>query len=121
MISPAVLEQPGHWRTIGLVSGLLLVISPAMPLLLEVIDWSGAGFDLGSGFSSSVVRSGVVAIGASVYALVLGFPCGLLAGLYRFPARRLLLALLAVPLLMPSFLWSIGLSMLRIELGLIDS
>ncbi len=118
MISPAVLEQPGHWRTIGLVSGLLLVISPAMPLLLEVIDWSAAGFNLGSGFSSSVVRSGIVAIGASVYALVLGFPCGLLAGLYRFPARRLLLALLAVPLLMPSFLWSIGLSMLRIELGL---
>ena len=102
MISPAVLEQPGHWRTIGLVSGLLLVISPAMPLLLEVIDWSGAGFDLGSGFSSSVVRSGIVAIGASVYGLVLGFPCGLLAGLYRFPARRLLLALLAVPLLRDS-------------------
>ncbi|MBA3563858.1 MAG: hypothetical protein H0W33_07600 [Gammaproteobacteria bacterium] len=60
----------------------------------------------------------IVAAGASLCALGLGFPCGLVAGLYRFPARRLMLAALAVPLLMPAFLWAIGLSMLRIELGL---
>jgi iron(III) transport system permease protein len=118
VISPAVLEQPGRWRITGLVLGLVLVASPTLPPLLGAVSWSEAGLGLGSAFPSSVARSAIVAIGTALYALVLGFPCGLFSGLYRFPARRFLLALLAVPLLLPSFLWSIGLSMLRIELGL---
>jgi iron(III) transport system permease protein len=117
MISPAALERPGHWRTIGVVAGVLIASSPTLPLLrLAVGDLSG--FDIGTNFDAYLARSITVGIGACALALVLGFPCGLLAGLYRFPARNVLLTLLAVPLLVPSFLWAIGLSMLRIELGL---
>ena len=117
MISPAVLERPGHWRTIGVVVGIAIVSSPTLPLLALAFDGL-SGFDIGTGFDAYLARSLKVGIGASALALVLGFPCGLLAGLYRFPARNALLALLALPLLVPSFLWAIGLSMLRIELGL---
>jgi iron(III) transport system permease protein len=117
MISPAVLERPGYWRIVGLVAGLLLVLLPTLPMLRLVLDWSPDA-TLGRPFAAAVGRSLIIAFAASAYALILGFPSGLLAGLYRFRARRLLLGLLAVPLLMPSFLWAIGLSMLRIELGL---
>jgi iron(III) transport system permease protein len=118
VISPAVLEQPGRWRAIGLACGFLLLIAPSLPLL-----WAAAGAfpsmsSLGSGFSGAMARSLAVGAGAAIGALIVGFPCGLLAGLYRFPARNLLLGSLALPLLIPSFLWAIGLSMLRIELGL---
>jgi ABC-type Fe3+ transport system permease subunit len=95
----------------------LVVISPALPLLRLALD-GYTDFTLGAGFGASITRSALVAGGASIYALALGFPSGLLAGLYRFRGRAPLLALLAVPLLMPSFLWAIGLSMLRIELGM---
>jgi len=117
MISPAALERPGHWRTIGVIAGVLIVSSPALPLLQLAFDGS-RGFDIGAGFDTYLARSFKVGIGASALALVLGFPCGLIAGLYRFPSQNVLLALLALPLLVPSFLWAIGLSMLRIELGL---
>jgi iron(III) transport system permease protein len=117
MISPAVLERPGHWRTVGIIAGVLLASSPTLPLLRLALDGPHV-FYVGSGFGGAVARSTLVASSASLCALLLGFPGGLVAGLYRFPARRQLLALLAVPLLIPSFLWSIGLSMLRVALGL---
>ena len=118
MISPAVLEQPGRWRVFGLAVGFAAVLSPAFPLLWEFVAPSESAFDLGSDFGRAVGRSMIIAAGTAACALALGFPSGLLAGLYRFPARRLLLAGLALPLIIPSFLWAIGLSMLRIELGL---
>jgi ABC-type Fe3+ transport system permease subunit len=117
MISPAFLEQPGRWRAVGIAAGVLVVIVPALPLLQLALE-EYPDFTLGAGFGASLARSALVAAGASIYSLALGFPSGLLAGLYRFPGRMPLLVLLAVPLLMPSFLWGIGLSMLRIELGL---
>ena len=118
MISPAVLEQPGRWRVLGLAVGFAAVLSPAFPLLWEFVAASESAFGLGSDFGRALGRSMIIAAGAAACALALGFPSGLLAGLYRFPARRLLLAGLALPLIIPSFLWAIGLSMLRIELGL---
>lgn len=118
MISPAVLEQPGRWRSIGVAALLLLVAAPLLPSVLQLVDRSGTALGPGADFVNAVGRSLRVAAGAAGAAFVLGFPCGLLAGLYRFPSRQLLLAALALPLLMPSFLWAIGLSMLRIELGL---
>ena len=118
MISPAVLEQPGRWRVIGLVLGLAIALSPAAPLLWGLGAPSATAFELGDEFAKALGRGMIVAAGAAISALILGFPSGLLAGLYRFPARRLLLAGIAVPLATPSFLWAIGLSTLRIELGL---
>jgi iron(III) transport system permease protein len=118
MISPAVLEQPGRWRTMGLACGFLLIIAPSMLLLWVVLKSPASIFGLGAGFESALGRSLAVGLGTAVGSLIVGLPCGLLAGLYRFPARNILVGSLALPLLIPSFLWAIGLSMLRIELGL---
>jgi len=117
VISPALLERSGYWRTIGLACGFLLLTAPSMPLLWAALGPSAAA-GLGSGFTTAVGRSLAVGAGAAAGSLILGLSCGLLAGLYRFPAKGIFLAALAAPLLTPSFLWAIGLSMLRIELGL---
>lgn len=50
----------------------------------------------------------------------IGWPAGVACGLFRFRWRGVLLVMLALPLLLPSFLWAIGLSMLRMSLGLRD-
>ncbi|MBI2605091.1 MAG: hypothetical protein HYW49_03315 [Deltaproteobacteria bacterium] len=73
---------------------------------------------LGSGFGVAILHSLSIAITVAALSIFLGVPAGLLAALYDFPGRRALLALLAIPLLVPSFLWAIGLSQLRIYLGL---
>jgi iron(III) transport system permease protein len=96
----------------------LVLIAPSMPLLWAVMEPSASASGLGSGFISALGRSLAVGAGAVAGSLIVGLPCGLLAGLYRFPARNILLGSLALPLLVPSFLWAIGLSNLRIELGL---
>jgi ABC-type Fe3+ transport system permease subunit len=50
-------------------------------------------------------------------AWVLGLPTGVLAALYAFPGRRLLLTLALLPLLVPSFLGAIGWANLAARLG----
>ncbi|MCW5979710.1 MAG: hypothetical protein KIT09_16645 [Bryobacteraceae bacterium] len=118
MISAAVLERPGRWRVLGLAAGLAAALLPGAPLVWEVVTGAGSASVFGGDFALAVGRSLIVGGGAAILALVVGFPTGLLAGLYRFRGRRVLLAGVALPLLIPSFLWAIGLSMLRIELGL---
>ncbi len=116
MISPAVLEAPGAWRRIALVSGLTLALVPTVPLL-----WSAASqpqfFDVGSGFMRALGRSLAVGGGASLLALAAGLPSGLIAALYNFPFKHILLGASALPLVVPSFLWAIGLSAFRIRMG----
>ena len=46
-------------------------------------------------------------------ALALGWPLGTVAGLVKFPLKRLGLLCLAIPLFTPTFLWAIGLSSFR--------
>ena len=123
MISPAVLEQPGRWRTVGITFGLALAVAPAVSLLWPAfLAGSPESTDaLGSSFGNALARSLLVAAGAAGLSFLIGLPTGVFAGLYEFPARRLLLGALAIPLLVPSFLWAIGLSMLRIRLGLSPS
>ena len=62
-------------------------------------------------------RSVLSGICVAVVSLGIGWPLGARIGLTSFPLRRLLLALLALPLLLPSFLVAIGLSMLWRGLG----
>ena len=118
MISPAVLEQPGAWRGIGIAAALGVVASPGFILLTRFAASPSTGWSFGAGFQSAIGTSLFVAAAALVSALILGMPCGLVAGLYRFRVRPVLLAALALPLLLPSFIWAIGLSMLRIDLGI---
>ena len=123
MISPAVLEQPGRWRTVGIAVGLALAAAPAVSLLWPAfLAGSPESADaLGASFGNALARSLLVAAGAAGLSFVVGLPTGVFVGLYEFPARRMLLGALALPLLVPSFLWAIGLSMLRIRLGLSPS
>jgi iron(III) transport system permease protein len=115
MISCEVLEKPGWWREISLSAIIFLSLGPALPLLWVAV--TEVSSPLTGGFGLAIWRSFVVATAVTLISLLAGIPAGLLSGLYDFPGRRILLALLAIPLLVPSFLWAIGLSQVRIALG----
>lgn len=74
-----------------------------------------AGLD--SPFWLALGRSVLVGFIVAGVSLAIGWPLGVRIGLTKFPLRRSLLALLALPLLLPSFLVAIGLSMLWRGLG----
>ena len=116
MISPAVLEAPGAWRRVALVLGLMVALAPTVPLLWSAVS-QPQFFDVGSGFMRALGRSLAVGGGASLLALAAGLPSGLIAALYNFPFKHVLLAASALPLVVPSFLWAIGLSAFRIRMG----
>jgi ABC-type Fe3+ transport system permease subunit len=99
---------------------LLFAFAPAFPLVWLIITEGSPSTQglLGSGFGLAILYSLSVAGAVALLSTFFGILAGLLAGLYDFPGRRVLLALLAIPLLVPSFLWAIGLSQLRIHLGL---
>jgi len=117
MISSGVLERPGWWRSAGIALGLGFAAAPAL-ILIGPLFTVGAGTGFGAGFPDAVGRSLLVAAGAALLSLAVGLPAGLVTSLYQFPLRRPLVGVLALPLLVPSFLWAIGLARLRVEAGL---
>jgi iron(III) transport system permease protein len=118
MITSDVLEKPHAWRIMIVLAILAAAFAPALPLLLEALGGGPSQSALDASFWTASFRSLAVAIAVAGGALVFGIPAGVLAGLYEFPGRRLLLALLGLPLIMPSFLWAIGWSQFRIHAGL---
>lgn len=120
MISCLQLERPGKWRVIGIAAGLGLALTPALTLVFAAEGSSSGspGALLGGALGTAVLRSLAVALVAVLISMMIGLPAGVIAGLYDFHARRLLLALLGLPLLVPSFILAIGLSLLRTMLGL---
>lgn len=73
--------------------------------------------ELDAAFAHSLLQSLTLAICATIPSFLAGWVGGVIAGLWRFPARRVLIFACAMPLLLPSFLIAIGLSMLRIVDG----
>lgn len=120
MISSAILERPGKWRIVGIAAGLLVAVAPSItPLVtLSSVPRTSPLLVFTNGFASLLSHSLAVALAVAVLCVVVGLPIGVVAGLYQFPLRRLLLALITLPLLVPSFITAIGFSMLRIGLGL---
>jgi iron(III) transport system permease protein len=117
MISCLTLERPGKWRAIGVTTILSIVMLPAVPLLWHAIlslDSVSAfvGDAVGGAFGGALLNSIMVALLVAVVSLVVGMPTGVLAALYEFSGRRVLLALTVLPLLVPSFLLAIGWSSL---------
>ena len=118
MISCVVLERPGKWRAIGVTLLLTAVWLPACPLLwrasvsLDVLAESLAG-----PFLSALKNSLYLGFNVAAISLIVGLPFGVLVALYEFPGRTVLVALSALPLLVPSFLWAIGWSALATEFG----
>ncbi len=70
--------------------------------------------------SQPFIQSLVLALLVTGAGFGIGWPAGVACGLFRFRLRGAMLVAMALPLLMPSFLWAIGLSMLRMNLGLRD-
>lgn len=64
-------------------------------------------------FWEALGRSLLIGFIVGAVALAIGWPLGVQVGLTRFRLRRMWLVLLAIPLLIPSFLVAIGLSMLE--------
>jgi iron(III) transport system permease protein len=89
---------------------VLLLVSPAPHLSAPPL--------LTGSFGAALSRSFLVAVSVTILSCSIALPAGVFAGLYDFPFRRLLLLSLALPLLIPSFLTAIGLSLLRLTLGL---
>ena len=116
MISAIALERPGKWRVVGVAALLLVAVLPAVPFLWRTLA-SGETTSLGGAFGGAIWNSVVVAMLVAVTSLVVGLPAGVVTGLYEFPRRRVLLAVLVLPVLVPSFLWAIGWSSLAARLG----
>ncbi|MBI3544314.1 MAG: hypothetical protein HY075_13670 [Deltaproteobacteria bacterium] len=111
------LDRPGTWRWAVSLFIIVILFGPTLPLVVKALGTSTVGSWAGVGFVAGLVRSLEVAGGVAAVSLLLGLPLGVIAGSYRFPGRGAFLALVALPLLAPSFLWAIGLSNLRLLSG----
>lgn len=112
----SVVVQHGVKRVLSwvLVGGVLCVaIGPVLPLVVSTLGQSSPRPVWTGPFNQSVQSSLLLGAGVTVFSLAIGLPLGLLATLYRFPARRSLVLFQALPLLLPSFLLCIGWSNLR--------
>jgi iron(III) transport system permease protein len=69
-------------------------------------------FDLDAQFFLALARSLAQGALAGCVSFAIGWPAGVAAGLWEFPARRALILITTLPLLLPSFLVAIGLSFL---------
>src|SRR5262245_57956461 len=114
MMSCLWLERPGWWRGAGVAVILLAAALPALPLVAPALGTRPA---VGGSFGGALWNSGVVALLVAASAWGVGLPLGVAAALYDFPARRALLGLAVLPLLVPSFLGAIGWSALAARLG----
>ena len=118
MISCLILERPGRWRIIGLIVALSLCAAPYLPLLIQ------AGFEVGTlgniftdAFVRSLVNSFTVSILVAIVSYTVGLPLGVVPAVFQVRGHKALLALLALPLLLPSFLVAIGWSSLAAVAG----
>lgn len=105
------LEQSGRWRVVAVAVLFLCAAAPLWPLARLLLTGSDETA-IGQGFTSALRNSVIVAFPVVAGTWILGLPAGVLAALYDFPARRFLLALATLPLVVPSFLWAIGWSSL---------
>ena len=89
-----------------------LVLAFVLPLVHAVLPLKDASGGLSLVFSSRVVRVAfrtlVLALLSSLLALVIGIPAAFFTATRRFPGRRLLLSLSAVPLCVPPLLVALG-------------
>ncbi len=118
MLSPLLLERWTWWRPVAVGMVLVLAATPDVPLVWNATSTLDQTSIITSAFRASLVNAVQVAFLAVFTALLIGLPLGVLAGLYSFPLRKLLLVLHVTPLLLPSHLLAIAWSSLAIRLGL---
>ena len=109
-MSPLVLERPGTWRLATIVAIVALAVFPALVLVSASLPtWAFATVD--RQFGLALTTGTIVAAVAGLVGLVVGLPAGVMLGLFEFPGRRLFLAVLTIPVVIPTLLRAIGLSM----------
>ena len=92
-----------------LIGGVLcLAVAPTLPLIFSALAQRSTGPVWTDAFRKAALSTWWLGVGTSIQSLLIGLPLGLLAALYRFPARRPLVVVQALPLLLPSFLPCIG-------------
>ncbi len=105
------LERPASWRPVAVLLIFALATVPAWPLVWQTLT-KAEGPSLDESFIEATINSLLIAVLVGIVSFAIGWPLGTLAGLYEFPLRRLLLGLVSLPLLVPSFLLAIGWSAL---------
>ena len=118
MISCIALERSGKWRIVGITVLFMAISLPTLPLLWGTsVSAAGLTNSITGSFVGALKNSLFVACNVAVISLAVGLPLGVLTALYEYPGRQVLIALAALPLLVPSFLWAIGWSSLAIRSG----
>jgi len=118
MISCLLLERPGRWRTIGLVAVLGICAAPMLPLVLP------AGFQVGNfgsvftgAFARSLASAGFIAVLVGITSYAVGLPLGVIPAIFQVRGHKVLMGIIALPLMLPSFLVAIGWSSLAAKAG----
>jgi len=89
-----------------------MAIAPIIPLMVVGATANSDATIWSRSFVEALLSSLLLAASVAFLCLVVGFPLGLLAALYRFRLRAFLILIQALPLLLPSFLLAIGWSSL---------
>ena len=95
-----------RWAVVGGV--LALAAAPALMLGAATLGEPSDRAVWTRSFAAAVASSLGVGMGVAVVSLAVGLPLGLVSALYRFRGRIALVAVQALPLLLPSFLPAIG-------------
>lgn len=116
MTSPVRLEQSGGWRNVGLALCFLPALAAVTPLVWQAMVGE-ASSSVGAPFAQAMLASVTIGGIVAAIAFTLGLPAGVLAALYTFRGRSLLVAMIILPVLVPSLLWAIGWSALAAHTG----
>jgi iron(III) transport system permease protein len=119
-MSSLLLERPGKWRWIAILATLSFMLFPVAQLLSS-LQWTTGSMPFEVSFFRALLRSLKVAAGVVFVTWTVGTAAGTFFGLYAYRSRKILLSFLALPILVPSFIGALGLSNLRISVGLSDS
>jgi putative spermidine/putrescine transport system permease protein len=103
-----------------------LVIIPMSFSTSPVLSFPPTGFTLGwyrelftsADWLASAQNSLVVALASTVFCLVLGVPAGLAFGLREWRSKRLMLAMVITPMVIPTVVLAIGMYAVYAQLGL---
>jgi iron(III) transport system permease protein len=106
------------FRWILVAAVLCVAVAPTLPLVISTLGQESTRPVWTDAFGRSVQSTLLIGAEVSLLSLLIGLPLGLLASLYRFPARSSLLIFQSLPLLLPSFLLCIGWSNLSAAPGL---
>lgn len=88
-----------------------------LPPAVDLAAWGVVAAEA-SGIPAAVARSILIALGATLVAMLIGVPAGRALGLHTFPGKRWVEALVLAPLVVPPLAVAMGLHAVFLRLGL---